>query len=74
MNLKSRDLKELGYFVTSSETSRRKALNKAVKVYGLISVIRKIHSLMKINEGKQIVRTYKVDLNYLFVKYDLPQF
>lgn len=65
LHLKQGELKALGYSTKSSPISRHRALNKAIKIYGLISVIRKINILANLNINKPIFKIYKSDLKYL---------
>jgi hypothetical protein len=61
------ELSSVGYALTKKATSRHRALNKATKKYGALSVYRKLNALSvytKITSPKTS-KTAKADRNYL---------
>ena len=65
--LKEGELSSMGYSLTKKATSRHRALNKATKKYGALSVYRKLNALSvytKITSPKTS-KTAKADRNYL---------
>lgn len=65
--LKKGELSGVGYSVTNKSNSRHRALNKATKKYGALSVYRKLNAISvytKLSSPKKS-KTFKVDRNYL---------
>lgn len=62
-------LTELGYSASSSAPERQKALQKAIKLYGLSDVIRKINALVVLNKGRpELHKKFSSDMRFLQAK------
>jgi hypothetical protein len=64
-------LREFGYSVYLPEKERQKALDKAVKEYGGLSVYRKLIAVYTLNKNRapEIARRFRKDANYIKNKY-----
>ena len=59
-------LTEFGYSSKKSAEDRKRALNRAVKHFGLDEVIRKMTAILVLNKRRpELERIYKADLRYL---------
>jgi hypothetical protein len=65
LHLKKGELKALGYSSKVNTTLRHKALQKAIKKYGLKDVILKINVIANLNINRPSGIIFKRDLNYL---------
>lgn len=63
-------LSSLGYSSNNSERSRHIALNKAIKDYGYISVIRKLNALAVLNKNKnpRLSKIFRDDQRWVSAK------
>jgi hypothetical protein len=61
------ELSDVGYSFTKKATSRHRALNKATKKYGALSVYRKLNALSVYTKrtSPKTSKTAKADRNYL---------
>lgn len=69
--LKEGDLTRLGYKATLKATSRRRAVDKAVKKYGKVSALRKLNAVAVYTKRRSPARsrTFKSDVRYVQKKY-----
>ena len=69
--LKEGDLTRLGYKATLKATSRRRAVDKAVKTYGKVSALRKLNAVAVYTKRRSPARsrTFKSDVRYVQKKY-----
>jgi hypothetical protein len=65
--MKEGELSGVGYSLTKKATSRHRALNKATKKYGALSVYRKLNALSVYTKRTSPIKskTAKADRNYL---------
>jgi hypothetical protein len=69
--LKKGELGQYGYSTTAKATSRHRAINKATRKYGPLSVYRKLNALAVYtkNTSPKTSKTVKADRNYIGRKF-----
>ena len=69
--LKEGDLTRLGYKTTAAASTRRRAVDKAVKKYGKVSALRKLNAVAVYTKRRSPARsrTFKSDVRYVQKKY-----
>lgn len=65
--LKKGELSQFGYSSSASALSRHRALAKAVKRYGSLSIFRKLNAIMVLNKNKSptLSNKFKMDRNWI---------
>jgi hypothetical protein len=69
--LRKGGLSKYGYSVKASETSRKKALTRAIRKNGALPTYRKLNAISKLTRrtSPSVSKTFAKDRNWVYVKY-----